>query len=93
MKNFNVPGAAWVTLAALLIAFKDQLQLNFPGADWLPIVVALIGYAAKWVQVNIDEISSKQSPDAITTDESPSAVPMATLEVTRPNKFIQFLVG
>lgn len=91
MKNINIPGAVWVILAALLMTFQDQLKLQFPAAEWLPIAVAVIGCAAKWIQVNTG--SSEKLPEVESDYYPPSATPMATLEETKPSKAIQFLVG
>lgn len=93
MPKINLPGAVWVALAAVLMAVQSQLQGQYPNAEWLPIALAVIGFVAKWIQVNRGESTEKLLPDASPDLYAPNAVPLVTLEEEKPGKLLKFLVG
>lgn len=91
LKDIHVPGAIWFTiLAAMLMTLQDQINLQFPGADWLPIAIALIGYAAKWAQVNSQgtEDLPELPPPGVAATPHPAPQKPST-----GRKIIQFLLG
>jgi len=90
MTSFQIPGAIWVVVLALLNALAGSLTVAYPDAPWGPIALAVINGLVLVVKA----IQVTKSPTTVQSAGVPEGVAAAPApSISKGTKVKKFLFG